>query len=58
MDTVYTPAKTGYQILMEQEGIPIFEGLAVEDVTSLPLRPWKRLGGNGTYIHLKGGARC
>jgi len=50
MDFVYTPAKTGYQRWMEQEGIPIVEGLAIEDVTDLALRPWKRLGGNGTYI--------
>ncbi len=55
MDIVYTPAKTGYQRWMEQEGIPIVEGLAIEDVTDLALRPWKRLGGNGTYIQLKGG---
>jgi len=52
MDIVYTPAKTGYQRWMEQEGIPIVEGLAIEDVTDLALRPWKRLGGNGTYIQL------
>ena len=43
MDIVYTPAKTGYQHWMEQEGIPIVEGLAIEDVTALALRPWKRL---------------
>jgi len=55
MDIVYTPAKTGYQQWMEQEGIPIVEGLAIEDVTDLALKPWKRLGGNGTYIQLKGG---
>jgi len=55
MGIVYTPAKTGYQRWMEQEGIPIVEGLAIEDVTDLALRPWKRLGGNGTYIQLKGG---
>jgi len=55
MDSAYTPAKTGYQRWMEQEGVPIFEGLAVEDVTELPLKPWKRLGGQGSYIQLLGG---
>ncbi len=55
MDIVYTPAKTGYQRWMEEEGIPIVEGLAIEDVTDLALKPWKRLGGKGTYIQLKGG---
>ena len=47
MDIVYTPAKTGYQRWMEQEGIPIVEGLAREDVTDLALKPWKRLQAEG-----------
>ncbi len=55
MDIVYKPAKTGYQIFMEQEGIPVVEGYGIEDVTELPRKPWKRLGGTGSYIQLKGG---
>ncbi len=56
MDTVaYKPAKTGYQIWMEQEGIPVAEGYGIEDVTELPRKPWKRLGGTGSYIQLVGG---
>lgn len=55
MNIANKPAKTGYQILMEEEGIPNFVGLAVEDVCELPLKPWKRLGGRGSYIQLMGG---
>jgi len=39
---------------MESEGIPIFRGIGVSKVQDLPLAPWKRLGGNGSYIQLHG----
>jgi quercetin dioxygenase-like cupin family protein len=54
-EIVYKPAKPAYVRWMEEEGIPIFDGLAVEDVTELPRKPWARMGGNGSYIQLKGG---
>ena len=38
-EIVYTPQKAAYLRWMEQEGIPIFDGLAVEDVTELPRKP-------------------
>src|SRR5215813_8376632 len=53
-EIVYTPQKAAYLRWMEQEGIPIFDGLAVEDVTELPRKPWARMGGSGSYIQLKG----
>ena len=53
-EIVYTPQKAAYQRWMEQEGIPIYDGLAVEDVTELPRKPWARMGGTGSYIQLKG----
>ena len=53
-EIVYTPQKAAYLRWMEQEGIPIFDGLAVEDVTELPRKPWARMGGTGSYIQLKG----
>ena len=53
-EIVYTPQKAAYLRWMEQEGIPIFDGLAVEDVTELPRKPWGRMGGTGSYIQLKG----
>jgi len=54
MDTVaYKPAKTGYQIWMEQEGIPVAEGYGIEDVTELPRKPWKHMHpyGHSSIIH-------
>jgi len=54
-EIVYTPQKAAYLRWMEEEGIPIFDGLAVEDVTELPRKPWARMGGTGSFIQLKGG---
>jgi quercetin dioxygenase-like cupin family protein len=39
---------------MQSEGIPIFRDLGVSNVRNLPLQPWKRLGGQGSYIQLWG----
>src|SRR5579864_1554766 len=46
--------KTPYDLFMESEGIPIFRDIGVRRVQDLPLAPWKRLGGRGTYIQLHG----
>src|SRR5258708_3521154 len=35
-------------------GIPIFRGIGVRRVQDLPLGPWKRTGGKGSYIQLYG----
>ena len=43
-EIVYTPQKAAYLRWMEEEGIPIFDGLAVEDVTELPR---KAVGAHG-----------
>src|SRR2546425_12664449 len=53
-EIVYTPQKAAYLRWIQQEGIPIFDGLAVEDVTELPRKPWARMGGTGSFIQLKG----
>jgi mannose-6-phosphate isomerase-like protein (cupin superfamily) len=45
---------TPYDSYMEGEGIPIFRDIGVEKVQNLPRKPWKRLGGNGTFIQLLG----
>jgi oxalate decarboxylase/phosphoglucose isomerase-like protein (cupin superfamily) len=45
---------TSYELWLKEEGIPVFEGYGVEDVTALPRKPWKRTGGSGAYIDLKG----
>ena len=46
--------KTPYDLFMESEGIPVFRDIGVSKVQNLPLAPWKRLGGRGTYIQLHG----
>ena len=46
--------KTPYDLFMESEGIPIFRDIGVSKVQNLPLAPWKRMGGRGTYIQLYG----
>lgn len=47
-------AKTYYERWMEKEGLPIVDGFGIADVRSLALKPWKRLGGEGAYLQLRG----
>ncbi len=46
--------KTPYDEFMESEGIPCFRDIGISQVQNLPLAPWKRTGGRGTYIQLHG----
>src|SRR3989304_562238 len=39
---------------MEEQEIPIFRGIGTRDVRELPLGPWRRLGGRGTFLFLDG----
>jgi quercetin dioxygenase-like cupin family protein len=43
-----------YDSFMEAEGIPVYRNIGVRSVLDLPLAPWKRLGGRGSYIQLLG----
>ena len=43
-----------YDRFMEEQGIPIFRDIGVRRVQDLPLKPWKRMGGNATFIQLFG----
>ena len=43
-----------YDSFMEAEGVPVYRGIGVRRVQDLPLQPWKRLGGRGSYIQLFG----
>ena len=43
-----------YDRFMEAEGIPIYRSIGCRTVLDLPMAPWKRLGGRGTYIQLFG----
>ena len=45
--------KTGYELFMEEEGIPIYSGIiGVENIRNVELKPWDRLGGNGAFLYL------
>jgi mannose-6-phosphate isomerase-like protein (cupin superfamily) len=43
-----------YDRFMEAEEVPCFRGIGVRRVQDLPLVPWKRLGGRGSFIQLFG----
>jgi quercetin dioxygenase-like cupin family protein len=43
-----------YDRFMEAEGVPIYRDIGVRRVQDLPMRPWQRLGGRGSYIQLYG----
>ena len=43
-----------YDRFMEAEGIPCYRDIGVRTVLDLPLQPWTRLGGRGSYIQLFG----
>jgi hypothetical protein len=38
-----------YDRFMEAEGVPVYRGIGVRRVQDLPLAPWARLGGRGSY---------
>jgi quercetin dioxygenase-like cupin family protein len=46
--------KMPYDLFMESEAIPIVRDIGVSKVQNLPLAPWRRLGGRGSYIQLSG----
>ncbi len=43
-----------YDNFMESQGIPIYRDIGVRRVQDLPRKPWKRMGGSGTFIQLLG----
>ena len=45
---------TPYDTFMEAQGIPIYRDIGAHRVQDLPRKPWKRMGGNGTFIQLLG----
>ena len=45
---------SAYRIYMEEEGIPVFDGVGCRDARELPLGEWKRLGARGTFLFLDG----
>ncbi len=45
-----------YEEWLKSEGIPVARGFHVEDVNTLELGHWPRMGGLGSYINIDGGA--
>jgi mannose-6-phosphate isomerase-like protein (cupin superfamily) len=45
---------TPYDDFMAEQSVPIFRGIGVRRVQDMPLRPWPRMGGRGTFIQLYG----
>lgn len=50
----FTRPPMPYDSFMEREGVPVYRDIGVRTVLDLPLAPWKRLGGRGSYIQLFG----
>ena len=46
--------KTTYQLFLEREGIPVVCAFHIEDIRSVELSPWDRMGGKGVYLNLEG----
>jgi mannose-6-phosphate isomerase-like protein (cupin superfamily) len=43
-----------YDVFMAEQDVPIVRDFGVSKVQNLPLKPWKRMGGQGTFIQLFG----
>ncbi len=46
--------KSGYEIFMAEEGIPVFRGIGVSDTRELDLQPWARRNARGSFLLLDG----
>lgn len=52
-DEKLKPVNT-YVEFQKREGIPVLTGFAVDDLATIELGDWARVGGRGTYIDLEG----
>jgi gentisate 1,2-dioxygenase len=48
------PQVKPYDEFLQQEGVPVYTGFAIEDVKTVEVGPWARKGGRGAYINLDG----
>ncbi len=44
--------KSSYQAFVKQEGVPLYEGSALENLNTLELGDWERRGGKAAYTRL------
>jgi quercetin dioxygenase-like cupin family protein len=51
--TAYS-GKIPYEKWRDSEGIPVIKEFYIEDLRTVPLAPWERKGGLGTYLQLEG----
>ncbi|MFC2060493.1 cupin domain-containing protein [Chloroflexota bacterium] len=52
----YKKLPTPYEVFIAEQNIPIYRGIGAYDLRQLPLAPWERMGGQGTFIQLDGQA--
>ncbi len=53
-DEVFFHELSPYREFLKKEGIPVYEGGFIDDLSELELKPWKRIGALGAYIFLEG----
>jgi len=46
--------KSPFLEFCDAEGLPVITGYGVEDLRTVPLSDWERLGGPAAYCHLEG----
>jgi mannose-6-phosphate isomerase-like protein (cupin superfamily) len=46
----YVPSS--YQLFVQREGVPLYQGSALDDLLTLPLGAWERRGGKAAYTRL------
>ncbi|MGH7767868.1 MAG: hypothetical protein ACREQP_10470, partial [Candidatus Binatia bacterium] len=49
--------KTPYELWQESESIPVYRGLGIDDLSTVPVGPWKRKGAAGAFINMQGAGR-
>jgi|SRR5680860_96457 len=57
-ETVAFGGPTTFEKWLDKEGIDVVTGDSLDDVRSVPLKPWPRKGGLGVHICLKGAEGC
>lgn len=53
-DMMKSLQSTAYFQWIKAEGLPLVEGVGLEDIRQVRLSPWRRTGGKGAFIHLYG----
>ncbi len=48
------PGLNTYEKWLKQEGLPVYRGFYIQDLRTVPLKPWQRKGGLGAIIKLDG----